>query len=106
MKTLKNATASLRRMGTLSGKDTVLFSFLAPISSGVNFKEKNLLPLKQILIFKSRPYFERTALSRKANRKSQKLCPFVKMIGNYGGVHGMHLKYTWMGARRTSEEYW
>ena len=41
--------------------------------------------------FKSRPYFERAALSRKANRKSQKLFPFVKMIENHACVL-IHLK--------------
>ena len=39
----------------------------------------------------SRPYFERVELSRKANRKSQKLFPFVKMIENHRGVL-IHLK--------------
>ena len=43
-------------------------------------------------LLKSRPYFERAALSRKANRKSQKLFPFVKMIENHGGVL-LHLKF-------------
>ena len=38
------------------------------------------------LIFKSKSYFEKTALHRKANRKSQKSFPFVKMIENHGGV--------------------
>ena len=36
-------------------------------------------------------YFERAALSMKANRKSQKLFPFVKMIENHGVVL-IHLK--------------
>ena len=40
---------------------------------------------------KSRPYFERVALSRKANRKSHNLLPFVKMVGNHDGVP-MHVK--------------
>ena len=31
-------------------------------------------------------HFERAALSRKANRKSQKLFPFIKMIENHGDV--------------------
>ena len=58
-------------------------SFLLPISLGSSLKEKEFSPLRegeQILFFKSRPYFERAALSRKANRKSQKLFPFAKMI--------------------------
>ena len=49
-------------------------------------KEKNLLPKEQILSLKSRPYFERAVFSRKANRKSQKLFPFEKMIENHRGV--------------------
>ena len=40
---------------------------------------------------KSRPYFEGAALSRKANRKSQKLLLFVKMVGNHDDVP-MHVK--------------
>ena len=46
------------------------------------FTGKNCSPKEQILPFQSRPYFERAALSRKANRRSQKLFPFVKMIEN------------------------
>ena len=40
---------------------------------------KEFASKEQILSYKSRPYFERAALSRKANRKSQKLFPFAKM---------------------------
>ena len=44
------------------------------------------LPQEQILSFMSRAYFARAALSRKANRKARKLFPFVKVMGNHGGV--------------------
>ena len=54
-------------------------------------KEKRLLPWEQIIYLKRRPYFERAALSRKENRKSQNLFPFVKMIEILGGVP-MHLQ--------------
>ena len=39
----------------------------------------------------SRPHFEKALLFRKANTKSQKLCPFVKMAEKYTGVP-RHLK--------------
>ena len=74
-------------MGTLSEEVTFLFPFLSPISLGVYSIRK-----EQILSFKSRPYFERAALYRIANRKSQKLFPFVKMIEIHGSVL-IHLKH-------------
>ena len=58
-----------------------LISFLPPVS-----KEKRLLWQVEILSLELRSYFERAALARKANRKSQKLFPFVKMIENHGDV--------------------
>ena len=78
-------------MGTPSGEATPLFSFLRTISLGVNSERKELIPLGANSFFKSRPYFERDSLSRKASRKSQKLFPFIKMIENHVGVL-IHLK--------------
>ena len=40
-------------------------------------------------------YFERAVLCRVANRKSQKLFPFVKMIEIREGVF-IHLKVKWL----------
>ena len=70
-------------MGTLSGVVTLLL--LPPISLGVNSY------IKQFASFKSRPFFEKTALIRKANRKSQKSFPFAKMTEKDGGIF-IHLK--------------
>ena len=78
-------------MGTLSWEVTLIYIVAFPSQEGFTLKGKNLLLLEQILCFKSRPYFERTALSRKVNKKSQKLFPFVKKDGKPGGVH-VHLK--------------
>ena len=47
---------------------------------GQLLKGKTLLHLEQILSFKGVPYLERAALSRKANKKSQKLFHFAKMV--------------------------
>ena len=68
-----------RQMGTLSGEATCICIFASHLI-GVNSQRKEFAP------FKSRPYFGRATLSRKANRKSQKLFPFVKMTENHGGV--------------------
>ena len=73
-------------MGTLSGETTPIFIFATRLIKWSTLKGNNLLPLEQILSFKSRPYFDRAALSKKANKKSQKLFPFIKMIENHGGV--------------------
>ena len=70
---------------TVRGSNSFIFSFTSHLIKGQFLK-------KRILFFKSRPYFERAALSRKANRKSQKLFPFVKVIENHGGVL-THLNY-------------
>ena len=70
-------------MGTLSGEAIILFSFLPNVTIWVNYLRKEFAPLGAILFFKSRPYFERATLSRKANKKSQELFPFVKMIENH-----------------------
>ena len=49
--------------------------------------KKNICSQKKLILsFKRSPYFKRAALSRTANRKSQKLFPFVKMIENHEGV--------------------
>ena len=80
-------------MATLSGEVIFHFHFASHLIRGQFLKKKNLLPLEQFLSFKSRPYFERVALSKKANSKSQKLFPFVKMIENKGGEL-IHLKPT------------
>ena len=43
-------------------------------------------PLRENIFLYEWTLFERTALSRKVNRKSHNLFPFVKMIENLGGV--------------------
>ena len=49
-----------------------------PSQRGSTLTGKNLLLLKQILPFKSRPYFGRVSSSREANRKS-KVVSLLKM---------------------------
>ena len=73
-------------MGTISGKATLSFSFLPPVSLGVKSLRKEFAPTGEILFFKSRLYIKRVTLSREANRKSEKLLPFVKVIENHVGV--------------------
>ena len=73
---------TLKRNGTLSGEATLSFSFCLPFHEGSTLKANNLLPSEHFFPFKSRTYFERAALSKKADRKSQKLSPFVKMMEN------------------------
>ena len=68
---------------TFRGSHSVVFIFASHIIR-VNFKER-------ICFARSRLYFERAALSRKANRKSQKLFPFIKIPENHRGVL-IHLK--------------
>ena len=48
------------------------FTYLLPFSTqeGFTLKKKNLLPLEQILSFKSKPQFESGMSPREANRKS------------------------------------
>ena len=53
---------------------------------GSTLKEKNLLLREQILSFKSRSHLVRTALSQEANRMTQKLFPFLKVVEIHGGV--------------------
>ena len=73
-------------MGTFLEEATFLFSFCLPSYQEADIRENHLLPYELIVSFWSGPYFERTALSRKANRKSQKLFPFVKMIEIHAGI--------------------
>ena len=49
----------LRLMGTLSGKITLLFSFLPPFLVGSTLIRKEFAPQEQILSFKRIPHFER-----------------------------------------------
>ena len=56
------------------------------ISVGSSIKGKNLLLLLGATSFKSRHYLVRASLSSKANRKSQKLLPFVKVAGRHGSA--------------------
>ena len=49
-----------------------------------------LLHQEQILSFRSRLHFGKVSLSREANKKSQKLFPFVKMAVKYGDVAIYH----------------
>ena len=69
----------------------VPFSFLLPSQWVPTLIQKNLLPMQQILPFKSRVQFGRVLWSTEANRKSQKLFTFVNMVGKHGGVP-IHLK--------------
>ena len=77
---------------TFRKSNSLLFPFFAShlISGQVlkNLKKEICSPwskffVEQILSFKGRPYLERAALSRKANRKSYRLFPFVKMVRNH-----------------------
>ena len=61
-----------------------------PVMFGASSLRKEFAPLGANS-FKSRPYFERDALVRKANRKSLKLFPFVKMVEKHRDVL-IHLK--------------
>ena len=45
-------------MGILSGEATLLFLILPPISLGVNFKKKNLLPMGKFFSLKFTPVWE------------------------------------------------
>ena len=71
---------------TSQGKQLFHLHFHFPSQLGSTLKGKNLLLKEQILSLKSRPYFERTSSSREANRKSQKLFPFVKIVDKCDGV--------------------
>ena len=76
---------------TFRRSNSFIFIFASHLISGQLLKKrKEFAPL-----FKSRPYFEWAALSRKANRKSQKLFPFIKMIENHAGEL-IHLIQTWV----------
>ena len=68
-------------MDTLSGKQLSDFEFLSLLNRGLLLKERICFSEEQILPFKSRPHFGRALSSREANRKSQKLFPFVNTDG-------------------------
>ena len=68
-------TVSLRMDGYTFRRSNSYFHFRRPSYWGSTFVKE----LEKILFFKSRPYFERAALSRKANR-SQKLFPFLARL--------------------------
>ena len=75
-------------MGTLSGEQTLLFSFLLPLSDwGQLFKEKKLIRMSKIFPLRKDPFIEGRVLSpRDANSKFQKLCPLVKVAEKHGSV--------------------
>ena len=58
---------------------TLLFSFLPQFSVGSILKEKNLLLWSKFFSLRVDP-FGRVLLPREANRKSQRLSPFVRMV--------------------------
>ena len=77
-------------MGTLSGEVTDI-SFLSPFSMGVNSERKEFAPVRaKFFPLSVDPLLERLCSPRK-QRKSQKLCPFVKMMEKHRGEH-IHLK--------------
>lgn len=77
----------------LQGKQLYYFQF-APFSLwGTVFQGNNLIPLDQILSFKSALYFERAYSSREVNRKPWKLFPIVKWRKNWDVP--LHLKIKW-----------
>ena len=76
----------LKMNSTLLGEVTLLFTYFILFSRGFTLKGKNLLLLEQILSFKSKPQFGRAMEGRKANRKSWKLFPLVKMTEKHWGV--------------------
>ena len=77
----------LRGMDTFRRNNSAIFIFATTppppppppplLKEGSNLKEKNLLPWEQILSFKSRLHFQGASLSKKINRKSQQLPPFI-----------------------------
>ena len=64
---------------------------LPPFWWGFTLKEKNLLPLEQILYFQRRPHFWRAVVQRN-KQKVTKVVPFVRMVGK----HGSELVYLWL----------
>ena len=77
----------VKELNSLSGEATLSFSFCLSYLCGQILK----IIQEQILPFKSRPLIGRALLCREANRKSQKLLLFVKMVEKHGGV-SVHLK--------------
>ena len=61
-----------------SGEATLSFFFCLPSQLRASFKGKDLLLQEQIICFKSRPLFGRTALSIQTDRKSKKYLPLKK----------------------------
>ena len=76
---LRNKTKdSFKVNGYFQGEAILSFSFLPPFALRDQLLKKNLLLYEKILPFKSRSHFRRNMLSRKANRKSQKLSPLAE----------------------------
>ena len=71
---------------TFRGSNSVIYIFASLLKRNLLTNKKKLLYLEQILFFKSKSQFARAVLAREANRKSQKLFPFVKMVEKHGGV--------------------
>ena len=64
--------------------------FCLPSHLGSTLKEKNLLPLEQILSFESRPYFERVEplnCSGKQTGNHKSCFPLRKQWKKNGGTH-------------------
>ena len=81
-------------MDTLTGEATLPFSFLSPFLMAVNSKKKEFASYKQILSFNSRSHFERTTLCSEANRKSQKLFPFINLTEENQESIAIRLEYS------------
>ena len=77
--------------GTFPGEATLVI-FTSTFLLGGQLKRKNLLPWEEILSLRNCLHFERDMSSKKANRKSCKLSPFVQR-GKHGGV-AIHQPYT------------
>ena len=74
------------------GRQLCHFLFCLSTQFGSTLKGKNLLLREQILFFKSRADFRKAFLLKEANRKSQMLSPFIKMVEKHGGVPIHHKK--------------
>ena len=71
-----------RGVDTLSGEAT-LSKFDCLLKKGSTLKGKNLLPFgAKFFPFRVDPFFRRGLVSKKANRKSTKLFPMLKMAEN------------------------
>ena len=78
---------NLRESDAFSGQATLPNSFLPPFSIGVSSQRKEFAPLGANSFLKRRPHFGKVLLPREANRKSQKLFPFVKMAKIWSCTH-------------------